>query len=120
MKVKIIVVILLCIILYSCGTKISPQQQTEKGLVVVPENKIVKEDIPENTQTAQLPNFMMLSPEQAEGKDLYDNNCAKCHKLYNPKDFNSEQWKPILEVMQKNAGLTDEQRIKVYTYLTSN
>ena len=28
-----------------------------------------------------------LTPELAEGKNLYNNNCAGCHKLYNPKDF---------------------------------
>ena len=50
----------------------------------------------------------------------YENNCAKCHKLYNAKDYTAEQWKPILVSMQKKAKITDQEREKIYTYLTMN
>ncbi len=59
-----------------------------------------------------------MTPELAEGKELYDNNCAKCHKLYDPKDFSAEEWKPIVMVMQKKAHLDDLQGQKIYNYLT--
>jgi hypothetical protein len=44
-------------------------------------------------------------------------NCANCHGLYNPTDFNAEQWRPILLSMQKNANISDEEREKIYAYL---
>ncbi len=59
-----------------------------------------------------------VSPVVDEGQFIYENNCAKCHDLYNPKDFNAEQWKPILLKMQKEAKISDEEREKIYAYLT--
>lgn len=59
-----------------------------------------------------------MSPELVEGKTLFLNNCAKCHDLYSPEDFNAEQWKPIMLRMQKEAKISDEEREKIYAYLT--
>ena len=59
-----------------------------------------------------------MSPEVVQGKILYENNCAKCHDLYNPRDFNAEQWKPIMLKMQQEAKISDEERDKIYAYLT--
>lgn len=66
----------------------------------------------------QTANENLLKNDIAEGKSLYENNCAHCHKLYDPKQFSAEEWKPIMQRMQKNAQLTDEQGMKVYNYLT--
>lgn len=60
-----------------------------------------------------------LSPELLEGKDLYDNNCAKCHKLFNPTDFSKEDWGPIIARMQKKAHTDDVQTAKIYNYVTN-
>jgi cytochrome c5 len=114
MKVKITLIAVLGIVLYSCSPKIVPQEQPEK-VVAVEEVavEVVKEETPQVVAS-----YLMLSPELAEGKDLYENNCAKCHELYNPKKFTAEQWTPILIDMQKNTDLSDEQRMKVYNYVT--
>lgn len=61
-----------------------------------------------------------LTPELAEGKLLFENNCGKCHKLFSPEDFSKEEWQPIVMRMQKKARITDEQRDLVYNYLVSN
>lgn len=61
---------------------------------------------------------IVLSPYQAEGKTLYENNCAKCHKLYATTDFNATEWVPILLTMQKKAKLQDGDREKIYAYVT--
>jgi mono/diheme cytochrome c family protein len=55
----------------------------------------------------------------AEGKTLFENNCAKCHNLYNPKDFSSEQWQSILIRMQKEAGLDYTQIASISNYINS-
>ena len=55
----------------------------------------------------------------AEGKSLYGMNCAKCHELFDPKSFNAEEWKPIVLRMQPKARISDEQREKIYAYLTT-
>ena len=112
MKVKILLVAVLGIVLYSCAPKIIPTEQPEKVVVKEAEVVVVTEEAPQEVA------YVMLTPEIEEGKDLYENNCAKCHKLYNPKDFTAEQWTPILIDMQKNTDLSDEQRIKVYNYVT--
>ena len=72
-------------------------------------------------QVQPIPNSkpeVSFSPVVDEGQFIYENNCAKCHDLYNPKDFNPEQWKPILLKMQKEAKISDEEREKIYAYLT--
>lgn len=61
---------------------------------------------------------LTLSAEQAEGKKLYETNCGKCHKLYDPKSHSAEEWKPIVERMTKKARLAPEQGAKIYSYVS--
>ena len=42
----------------------------------------------ETTEAKQI----KLTPELAEGKTLFENNCGKCHKLFSPDDFTKEEW----------------------------
>jgi len=53
------------------------------------------------------------------GKNLYDNNCAKCHKLYEPKSFTKEDWTPILVKMGKKAKLDETQMASITNYIDS-
>ncbi len=59
-----------------------------------------------------------LTPELAEGKSLFVNNCAKCHNLKNPNNYTKEEWTPILLRMQKKAKITDAEREAIYNYVT--
>lgn len=59
-----------------------------------------------------------LTPELAQGKMLFVNNCAKCHNLKNPNNYTPEEWKPILMRMQKKAKISDAEREKIYNYVT--
>jgi cytochrome c5 len=95
MKYKVLALSVITAVLYSCSSKSS---------------------IP----TAEVPKEKVLSPELAEGKSLYENSCGRCHQLYNAKDYSAEQWKPIVERMQKQARLDDAQGLKIYNYLTMN
>jgi cytochrome c5 len=99
MKYKVLALAVLATIIYSCASKSN-----------VPTAATPKEEI----KFAKV-----MTPELAEGKSLYENNCANCHSLYKANDFNAEQWKPIVLDMQKKAGLNDAQGQKIYNYLTS-
>ncbi len=93
MKTKIMALAVVGIMLYACSPKTAPAPTEAK-----------KE----------------LSPALAEGRTLYENNCAKCHKLYNTSDYTAEQWSPILERMKKKAKIDDATTAKIYAYVTAN
>ena len=95
MKSRILSLAITGVLIYSCSPKVVPAPTEAKPTVVA-----------------------ALSPELAEGKNLYENNCAKCHKLYDRKDFSAEEWTPIVIRMQKNAKIQDAEREKIYNYLT--
>lgn len=93
MKSKILAVALLGMLIYSCASK--------------------------NATTTAVKDVVLTSV-QAEGKTIYENNCAKCHKLYDTKAFSATEWQPILLSMQKKAKLQDADREKIYAYITAN
>jgi cytochrome c5 len=98
MKYKVLALAVLATIIYSCASKSS-----------VPMAATPKEEIKFAT---------VMTPELAEGKSLYENNCAKCHSLYKASDFNAEQWKPIVSRMTPKARLDETEGQKIYNYLT--
>lgn len=94
MKFKIVSASIILSILYSCGGSKSATPMVDAKKVVT---------------TTSL----------EEGKSLYESNCAKCHKLYEPTEFSKEDWKPIVRRMQKKAHLSDEQGTSIYNYISS-
>lgn len=86
----------MAIIAFSCSSKVVPQAPTAKEL---------------NTSIA-------LTQNQMEGKVLFETNCAKCHKLYEPSTFKAEKWASILKWMQPKAKISDQEREKIYDYVT--
>jgi cytochrome c5 len=99
MKAKILTLAAITLFVVSCSTK--------KAVPATP------------AVTAVAPAAAELTPELAAGKSMYDNNCAKCHKLYEPKKFTQEEWAPILVRMQKKAHLDDTQMASVTSYIHS-
>ncbi|MBF4516236.1 cytochrome c [Flavobacterium sp. ANB] len=104
MKVKILILAAAALVVVSCGT--------QKSVSATPATPAV-------TETVKTVKTVELTPELAEGKNLYDNSCARCHKLYDPKKFSQEDWKPILTRMQKKAKLDDTQIASISNYITS-
>ena len=94
MKNNILSIAFLSSILFSCATKSN-----------VPTTEVKK---------------VVSETDIAEGKNLYENNCAKCHKLYEPKEFSASEWKPIVRSMQKKAHLSDEEGQKIYAYVANH
>lgn len=106
MKLKIIALVVLALLIYSCASKtpapvVEAKKETNSKEVLVEAKSVV------------------MTKELAEGKNLFENNCAKCHKLYDPKDFSSQDWKPILVEMQKKAHLDDAQIGTISDYINS-
>jgi len=91
MKTRAVTLVVLGMFVFSCAPKIvTPIAEEKKG----------------------------LTPELAEGKSMYENNCAKCHNLKNPNEYTAEEWQPIMIRMQKKAKITDVEREKIYKYVT--
>ncbi len=105
MKYKILALTILALIIYSCASKSS-----------VPTTEVKKTEPTASTT----PTATVMKADLAEGKSLYENNCAKCHRLYDAKEFSAEEWKPIVARMQKKAHLEDLQGQKIYNYITMN
>ena len=99
MKYKIFTLAAITLFMVSCGT----QKNTPVAAV----------------QPAETVKAVALTPELAEGQNLYSNNCAKCHKLFEPKKFTQEEWHPILVKMQKKAKLDDVQIASITSYINS-
>ncbi|MGO4773010.1 cytochrome c [Flavobacterium sp. W22_SRS_FK3] len=105
MKLRILTVTAAILLLISCGTKKTAATATEATVA------------PAVTETV---NATELTPgELADGKNLYENSCARCHKLYEPKKFTQEEWAPILIRMQKKAKLDDNKMASVTNYIHS-
>lgn len=103
MKSSLLIGILVLSVIFGCAPK--------KNVVVTEEIIPVKEIVAEKLEiTAEV---------IAEGKSLYGMNCAKCHELFDANKFTAEEWKPIVLRMQKQAKISDEQREKIYAYLTT-
>lgn len=123
MKSKFIIGLFALALAYGCTAK---KALNEEVPLVVNKNSpsmmnSVKGDAPVVAVPLELPEekLEVTAEVLAEGKSLYGMNCAKCHKLYDSKDFTSEEWTPIVMRMQKKARLSDEQREKIYAYLTT-
>lgn len=103
MKTRILCAAVLGILVYACGT-------TPKVTAMQPDPVQVPPKITS-------PNEAPMSEEVAQGKIMYENNCARCHKLFAPTDYSKEAWQPILVRMQKKAQLQDADMAKINHYI---
>ncbi len=53
----------------------------------------------------------------AAGKKLYQNRCAKCHKMYNPAKYSDAQWELWMGKMEKKAKLRPEEKENLLKYV---
>lgn len=112
MKLKVLSLAILSLVIYSCATK------SATPTVIANETKPEAAAAAAPVTTPARAGATVMTPELAEGKALYDNNCANCHRLYKSDEFTAEEWGPIVKRMQKQAGLDDVQGQKIYNYIT--
>ena len=55
-----------------------------------------------------------------EGKVLFQGNCSKCHKLFEPGSRTVDKWENVLPRMAKRSKLTEAQEGLVRAYLLVN
>jgi cytochrome c5 len=106
MKLKTLGLAIVAVAACSCASKsaVAPTPPTSPKAAVV------------NTP-ATASKTMVMTAELAAGKTAYENNCAKCHKLFAPKEFSKEDWVPILVSMQKKAHLSDAEMAPITNYI---
>jgi|SRR4051794_22389166 hypothetical protein len=62
------------------------------------------------------PSSLPGSPD-LPGRQVYIAKCARCHKLYDPKRYNDEEWRTWMGKMSRKAKLTPEQEQQVSAYV---
>jgi cytochrome c5 len=98
----------------SCGTPAAVSSTTVKK----PQDDKAKQETVASDPVKEAKQFV-LTPALAEGKAAYENNCAKCHDLFKPKDFSKEAWAPILVSMQEKSRLSDSEMAPITNYIYS-
>jgi len=53
-----------------------------------------------------------------QGRNLYVNNCGKCHGLYSPDNYTPTQWTSIMNNMAPNTGMSSSEILLVTKYVT--
>lgn len=56
--------------------------------------------------------------ELQEGRQLYIDNCGRCHGLHNPDEYTPSQWSSILSSMVPRTSLSSSQADLVKAYVT--
>jgi cytochrome c5 len=108
MKSKIIGILALAFIVFSCAPKKAITHQE-----VVNPPKVVAVLQP------GMHDAKKETKERLSGKNLYETNCAKCHALRLPAEHSKEKWGPILQKMQRKAKLSDDEITAVKEYIFS-
>ena len=56
--------------------------------------------------------------ELQQGRDLYINNCGRCHNLYSPDNYTPAQWKTVLGSMTPRTSLSSTEIQLVTKYVS--
>jgi hypothetical protein len=96
-KTSLILISLILVITFSC-------KKSSTSVIYTPTSA-------DATSTATL-------EELQQGRDLYINNCGRCHDLYSPDDYTASQWKNIIPSMSPNTRLTTSQVTLVTKFVT--
>jgi cytochrome c5 len=84
------------------------------GIIVACSPKVAETIVVEQTTEAS------SLAEVPEGKQLFESNCVRCHKLKNPGDFSTEEWKEIVPRMAEKAKIDETTKGKILEYVLAN
>src|SRR5947209_13583513 len=57
------------------------------------------------------------SPENEQGRKLYIAKCARCHKLYDPRNYSDQEWQTWMVKMAKKSKLSPDQQEEISHYV---
>ena len=97
------------IILYACAPKITAPPASKEVAAAEPAKVVVAEEIKE----------VVLTPELAKGKSLYEDSCANCHKLFPASRHDKEGWVVTMDRMAPKARISEEDKKMIYNYLVA-
>lgn len=58
--------------------------------------------------------------DAGNGAKLWADNCARCHNMRSPTEFNATQWKAIMAHMRARSGLTAVETENIYEFLINS
>jgi cytochrome c5 len=53
------------------------------------------------------------------GRKIYTCKCARCHKLYDPANYDGQTWDKWMQKMKQKSKLTDDQYRQFSEYIAS-
>ena len=56
--------------------------------------------------------------ELKKGRELYINNCASCHTLYEPERYDTARWNRIMNKMAPKAHINNQDKALILKYVT--
>ena len=101
------------VVFVSCGT---PAAVSSSTTAKASTEDAARPDQVAKTSQKEVKELVMTTALTA-GKDIYENNCAKCHRLFEAKEYTKVEWAPILLEMQKKAHLNDAQMASISNYI---
>jgi len=59
----------------------------------------------------------LSSTELSQGRTLYANKCARCHRFYDPAKYDNAEWHMWMRKMSKKAHLSPSEEATLSKYL---
>ena len=72
-----------------------------------------------NHANTKFPESGITLAQLQQGKAIYEGNCGKCHKLFQPKNESEAEWRKVVPPMARKAKLDAESEKLVLQYVVT-
>jgi len=72
------------------------------------------------TKTAAMGTMSPQDMAIRDGQNTYNMKCNKCHQLHVTTNFTELRWVQVMQVMARNANLTETEKSNVLAYVRAN